>query len=200
MKPFAYAVVLISTTLLLAGCSSGDDDDTRVFPAAEKTVDATDTPPPPSLPPPPPLPAPPASDSGGVESSAGPSEPNRPVEPPAAASSSPAAPQPATPRTPAGQPSIRLSAGVALPQTTPSGTVMSFSVDYRFIRGGPDPSAQYYWVVQRARGSPGRLPVRLAPSSTLRVFVRKWRVQDGPFQSHIEDGRGNRLCRSVALR
>lgn len=43
---------------------------------------------------------------------------------------------------------VKLSAGVALPQSLPDGTVMTFSVDYRFRAEAPDAAAQYVWIIQ----------------------------------------------------
>jgi hypothetical protein len=43
----------------------------------------------------------------------------------------------------ANQPAIQLSAGVALPQTGPDGTLMSFSVDYAFLQGEPVPKTMF---------------------------------------------------------
>jgi len=96
--------------------------------------------------------------------------------------------------------SIQLSAGTALPQTLPDGTAMGFSVDYQFTEGRPDPSARYFWVIERTQGSPARQPVRLEARGTLQGFVNDFRPEHGPFQAHLEDARGNRLSPTVPLR
>lgn len=83
------------------------------------------------------------------------------------------------------EPPIKMSAGVALPQTGPTGTLMSFSVDYRFREGGPDAAAKYVWVVERSKGEPHRQPVQLNSSGNLRTFLPEWRPEEGPFRSHI---------------
>ena len=133
------------------------------------------------------------------------SRPGPPVSPPVArpVTSPPAVPPP--PRTTAGStasevPAIRLSAGVALPQTGPTGILMSFSVDYKFTAGEPNPTSPYVWVIQRAKGGPARVGVRLGQKGTLPVLIGGWRPEQGPFQSHIEDASGNRLSRSISLR
>lgn len=101
---------------------------------------------------------------------------------------------------PAQQPSVRLSAGVALPQTLPTGTGMSFSVDYRFEQGQPDPSTRYLLVIERSRGEPLRQPVNLRNEGNLGGLVPGWRPEEGPFQAHVEDRDGRRLSRSISLR
>lgn len=97
----------------------------------------------------------------------------------------------AAPRTeslpPAQQPPIKLSAGVALPQTGPTGTLMSFSVDYQFTQGGPDPTAKYVWVIKRSQGDPYQRPVQLNSKGTLQTLIPGWRPEEGPFQSHIAE-------------
>jgi len=96
--------------------------------------------------------------------------------------------------------SVQLSAGVALPQTLPDGTVMSFSVDYQFVGGQPDPNAAYAWVIERSQGAPSRQSVKLSPRGTLQGFVAEFRPEQGPFQTYIEDGRGTRVSPTVPLR
>lgn len=93
---------------------------------------------------------------------------------------------PATASTPPAAPAIRLSAGVALAQTLPDGTAMGFSVDYRFVQGGPDSSTRYVWVIQPASGQPTVVPVELEPSGTLQTFT-KFRPEHGPFQCFLAE-------------
>ena len=103
---------------------------------------------------------------------------------------SPTAPGP----TPGQQMSIDLSAGTALPQTGPEGIMMGFSVDYQFVQGQPQPSAPYFWVIERGGNrAPARIPVTLKPKDNLSKFINGWRPEEGPFQSHIEDSSGRRL-------
>ena len=94
---------------------------------------------------------------------------------------------------------IRLATGVALAQTGPDGTLMSFSVDYQFTAGEPN-AAGYVWVIERAQGAPARQPVRLARQGTLPALIPGWRPEEGPFRSHIEDPSGNRLSASIEMR
>lgn len=96
------------------------------------------------------------------------------------------------------QPPIRLSAGVALPQTGPDGTLMSFSVDYRLVQG--DPAPEYVWVIERAKGVPARQKVKLGRQGNLPILLPGWRPEEGPFHTHIEDGAGKRLSESLPLR
>jgi hypothetical protein len=95
---------------------------------------------------------------------------------------------------------IRLSAGVALPQTLPDGTVMSFSIDYQFTQGQPDPAAGYFWVIERSQGPALRQPVKLSAQGTLPAIVPDFRPEQGPFQTYLEDARGVRLSATVPLR
>ena len=95
---------------------------------------------------------------------------------------------------------IDLSAGVALPQTGPEGTMMTFSVDYQFTQGEPHPSATFFWVIERAKGAPAKIAVRLKSKDNLStVFVTGWRPEQGPFQSHIQDAAGRRISDVVPL-
>ncbi len=96
--------------------------------------------------------------------------------------------------------SIHLSMGVALAQTLPTGTEMGFSVDYQVQRGWPQPTTDYFWVIERARGAPFRTPVRLRHGGdNLATFV-PWRQSDGPFESHLEDASGKRISQSLLMR
>ena len=111
-----------------------------------------------------------------------------------------AEPQEASPQTSA----IRLSAGVALPQTGPTGRLMSFSIDYQFTHGGPTPEVRYVWVIERTKGKPAAQLVRLKDKGTLRAFIPGWRPEEGPFQTYVEelakDGSRRRISRAVSLR
>jgi hypothetical protein len=88
---------------------------------------------------------------------------------------------------------------VALPQTGPEGTLMSFSVDYEFTDGVPSASG-YVWVIERAHGKPLRQPVKLSKQGNLPILLNGWRPEDGPFQIHMEDLGGKRLSASIELR
>lgn len=77
---------------------------------------------------------------------------------------------------------------------------MGFSVDYQFANGRPDPSTEYWWVIQTGDGRPLKKPVRLQSKGTLEDFVQQLRPDNGPFQTHIEDQRGTRLSESLAFR
>ena len=116
-------------------------------------------------------------------------QPARPSSPPP-----PAAPQRRT------GPSIRLSAGVALPQSLPTGTAMGMSVEYSFTAGQPQPSLSYVWVIESAKADPVRQPVQLSRSGTLQSFFTQLRPEHGPFHAHIEGSDGTRLSESLSLR
>jgi len=210
------AVLAVSIVLFAVGCSPDDRNATGhghggAGSASDRTVLPTTESPP--LPPPPP-PPPPASGAGGER--AGPipvpetasKQPASPPVPRPQPASAPAtvlqAPGPTTPARSARvgrQPSsIRLSGGVALAQTLPTGTAMGFSVDYQFAQGGPNSSSRYLWVVEPSKGPPAKMDVRLQERGTLQTFVLQLRPEHGPFKSHIEDGNGSRLSRSIPLR
>ena len=97
-------------------------------------------------------------------------------------------------------PSISLSAGVALPQSLPTGTAMGISVDYTFTIGQPRPSLAYVWVIEAANADSVKQSVQLNLSGTLQQFFTQLRPQHGPFHTHIESSDGTRLSRSMSLR
>jgi hypothetical protein len=93
---------------------------------------------------------------------------------------------------------IKLSAGVALPQTGPEGILMSFSVDYE-LQGAPG-TTPYVWVIDRGQGVSAKRPVRLTKKQgNLIILIPGWRPTDGPFQTHLEDKTGKQLSASVEL-
>jgi hypothetical protein len=107
------------------------------------------------------------------------------------------APQPS----PSAGPAIKLSAGVALPQSLPTGTAMGFSVDYRFTQGGPGTVSRCVWVIEASRADqPVRQDVQLQTEGTLQMFVPQWRPEHGPFRCHIESASGQQLSDSMPLR
>lgn len=121
--------------------------------------------------------------------------PANPPEPP----SLPASPPPARPPQSPAAPAIDLSAGVALPQSLPTGTAMGMSVDYVFTAGEPLPSQRYVWVIEPAMGDPLRQPVQLSSRGTLQAFFPRLHPRNGPFRTHIESPDGSRVSASVSL-
>ncbi len=95
---------------------------------------------------------------------------------------------------------VQLSAGVALPQTLPTGTAMGFSVDYRWVEGQPDPRIRYFWVIEPAGAPPIRQPVQLEQQGTLQGFALELRPEHGPFQTYLADPRGQPISPRVPLR
>lgn len=81
--------------------------------------------------------------------------------------------------------SIRLSAGTALPQTGPEGTLMGFSVDYRVLQGRPEPTSKFVLVVSGNGGKSVQQPLILKPEGTVEFFTPRLRPEDGPFSAHI---------------
>ncbi|MFH1265623.1 MAG: hypothetical protein ABIK89_07830 [Planctomycetota bacterium] len=195
-----YAAVLLAMCLFLAGCA-GDYEVASDYgsggnappPSEQAAPPTTDSPPAaPSAPE-----STPASSPGDEVSGGPPASPPPPAPVPPAAAGPPATVPMGTSR----QPSIKLSAGVALPQSLPTGTAMGFSADYRFTGGRPSPSSRYFWVIEPAKGEPVRMEVKLNDEGTLPpTFVPSFRPENGPFRTHVEDGYGNRLSPSLPLR
>lgn len=109
------------------------------------------------------------------------------------------------PRTNASGPQVKLSAGVALGQTTLEGTVMMFSVDYRFLNDArPQEGMRYAWVIEPGQGEPLEQEVQLRRQSTLQAIVPQWRPENGPFICHIDelspDGTRRTISERYALR
>ncbi len=176
MQRWFHIALLSSLAFTMAGCSDSTSPP-RPTPAAlvEKPVP----------PPPPPPPPPPSQDTTKVATEKQPAPPAPPQTPPAA------------------RPSIQLSTGVALAQTGPNGTLMSFSVDYEYSPGEADTSSGQVWVIERAHGASARVPVQLSTQAghpSLQTLIDRWRPEDGPFQSHLEDRRGNRISESIEMR
>lgn len=115
-------------------------------------------------------------------------------------------PRPSKPAQPGGSPTrptadtIRLSTGVALAQTLPTGTAMGFSVEYEFVNHAPSGTANLIWVIESGNGKAVRQRVQMAARGTLEGFVPQFRPEDGPFNTYIEDGSGNQLSKSLPLR
>lgn len=186
MQQLFHAGILLSFTLWLTGCSD------RAGPGPNPETDTSASQPSRPAPPPPvpPQPSPPVGAAGSVST-------GQTVAQPQPSSTMPGVsrPQPSS----AGQQPIRLATGVALPQTGPEGILMSFSIDYEFTEGEPS-SSGYVWVIERAHGSSARQPVKLTKQGNLPILINGWRPEDGPFQTHIEDPRGNLLSASIELR
>jgi hypothetical protein len=99
---------------------------------------------------------------------------------------------------------VHLSAGVALAQTLPNGTAMSFSVDYQFRDGSPNPSNKYFWVIEGKGGKSWPFAVQLANSGNLPLIAPSLRPEAGPFSSHIieitPDGSQRKISKSISMR
>lgn len=152
----------------------------------------------PPLPPPPPgapLPQAPAPDQARMTNPF-----DRPEAVPAASPvpTSAAKPtySPTEPTTSASKPSIRLSVGIALPQTLPDGTQIGVSVDYK-LTGTLNPSAKYVWVIQSRQGETA-MEVQLKPQGgNLAGFLPiAIRPEDSPFKAWIDEvsTSGSRVC------
>ncbi|MHB1035079.1 MAG: hypothetical protein ACYC35_10355 [Pirellulales bacterium] len=167
--------------LLLVTLFSGCDQASG--PAPPKPAPAT------SAAPPPPTPV--------TQSAAGQPQP-APTTTTTPSGASASAPQPTPTTAQTAGPLIQLSAGVALPQTGPEGTFMSFSVDYQFTQGAPGPTNRYVWVIAPAQGNPMEEPATLQAQGTLQVFTPRLRPENGPFRAHLEQLGGQPPRRTVS--
>ena len=86
------------------------------------------------------------------------------------------------------KPSIRLSVGLALPQTLPDGTQVGVSVDYKITAGKLNSAAKYVWVIESRQGETA-MEVQIAPqggnlASFLPISIRPG---DSPFRARIDE-------------
>lgn len=81
--------------------------------------------------------------------------------------------------------SIHLSAGVAVPQSLPIGTVMAMSVDYS-VDARLNPSSRYVWVIKSAAGET-LSEVKLDNSGNLSAFFEQLKPEHRPFSARIEE-------------
>ena len=88
---------------------------------------------------------------------------------------------------PGGEFPIQLSAGTALPQTAPDGTVMSFSVDFQADGYQSQGSVRCVLVIQRGDGQRVDQPVQISARGTWVSVVPNWKPEEGPFQAHVEE-------------
>jgi hypothetical protein len=190
---FIFASIFLAFTWL-TGCSE-EPPPVRTQPAGSPKANADPKPAPAPAPAPAPVPVAERSPS---------SEVTVPASTPTANSVSNEPAKPADvgnpqAKAPASGKKIKLSAGVALPQTMPEGAAMSFSVDYRFTEGLPA-ATPYVWVIERSWGEPAKVPVTLDDrEGNLMTFVPQWRPNEGPFQAHLEDNQGRLLSDTVEL-
>lgn len=98
---------------------------------------------------------------------------------------------------------VGLSAGTALPQSLPTGTTMSFSVDYTLRKQPAGSLVQYFWVIQRTTGPAVSIPVQLKARGNLVKLVPGWRPEHGPFRGYIAvrtaSGQIQQISRMVPL-
>jgi hypothetical protein len=108
-------------------------------------------------------------------------------------------PSPGTPL----QVAVQLSAGVALPQSLPTGTAMAMSVDYVVQGTLPTDAKQVVWVIESAQGSVD-VPVTLAAQGNLMTFVTVMKPEQGPFHSYLavvfSDGRKEAISAKADMR
>lgn len=92
---------------------------------------------------------------------------------------------------------VDLTLPVSLPQTGPTGTVMSFGVEYRLLPDAPRDQT-FVWIIRSQTGKVFRLDgLRLEQQGNLMTIVAEWRPEDGPFSSWIEDSMGRPVSRKL---
>jgi hypothetical protein len=139
-----------------------------------------------------PAPAPPIAQPAGVPATGVPSDAQ--VPPAGAVAQVPGATTPtAVPvATALSATQVSLSAGVALPQSLPQGTVMGFSVDYEFSGGGPVSGRRYLMVIQPRGGTAAEVEFQPAASGNWTAFVPELGPNQAPFTAQVvelaEDG------------
>ncbi len=82
-------------------------------------------------------------------------------------------------------PRVKLSAGVALPQSLPTGTAMGFSVDYAFETGTPPRNVRFLWVIQPSKGKAIEKAIRPRSKGTQRTFAKDSKPEQGPFECYF---------------
>jgi hypothetical protein len=99
---------------------------------------------------------------------------------------------PATPATPpasspapAQVPFINLSAGIAVPQSLPTGTAMAISVDYE--RYAELKTSSRYALVVKSNAGEIATEVKLESSGNLSVFIQQFKPEHRPFTARIEE-------------
>jgi hypothetical protein len=75
--------------------------------------------------------------------------------------------------------------GVAMAQTLPEGSAMGFSLEYQIISGGPQPSADYEWVIEPPDGRPWTTRISLQNGGNLNTFVTEWPPNPGTYTTYI---------------
>ena len=87
---------------------------------------------------------------------------------------------------------VILKNAVSLPQSLPTGTAMSFSVDYMIRTGDPERSSKFVWILQRTDKQQHAITIpQLQNSDTLQTFVFEWKSREGPFDSYLEEVKAN---------
>ena len=96
---------------------------------------------------------------------------------------------PATPSTSSPAPTperfIHLSAGIAVPQSLPVGTVMAISVDYE--RYAELKTSSRYALVVKSTAGEIVSEVKLEPEGNLSVFIQQFKPDHRPFTARIEE-------------
>jgi hypothetical protein len=146
--------------------------------------------------PPPPPPPPPGEEATTSAASLSPAVANPPTNPVAPKPALPTDADP-TPSASTAKPFIKLSVGIALPQTLPDGTQVGVSVDYKLLKPSLNSSAKYYWVIESRQGETA-MEVQLKPQGgNLAGFLPlEIRPGDSPFKARIDEitTSGSRVC------
>jgi hypothetical protein len=175
-------VLLVTAVLVLTGCDPP--------PSAQSAqgVIAGVVPKPPAPPPPPPPPGEKAATPAASLSPANPAAPTDQVTNPVAARRVETPAVDPTPSNSAAKPFIKLSVGIALPQTLPDGTQVGVSVDYKLLKPNLNSAAKYFWVIESVKGEIA-MEVHIKPEGgNLAAFLPlEIRPGDGPFSARIDE-------------
>lgn len=183
MSPRFFTLVSIAAALVLTGCEPPS------VAQSAKGVITSDGPPKPPVPPPPPPPPPGEEATTPAISPAAANPEQNPV------ARNPVAPRPVettalqtTPSATAAKPFIKLSVGIALPQTLPDGTQVGVSCDYKLLKPTLNSSAKYLWVIESAKGEIA-MEVQIKPQGgNLAGFLPlEIRPGDSPFKARIDE-------------
>ncbi len=98
----------------------------------------------------------------------------------------------------------QLSAGMALPQSLPTGTALGMSVDYVLLETLPTAAVQAVWVIESAQAGNAEVPVRLAAQGNLMTFITNMKPEHGPFHSYLavvfSDGHREPISPQIEMR
>jgi hypothetical protein len=76
--------------------------------------------------------------------------------------------------------------GVALPQSLPSGSAMTFGLQYHVASGALDPANNYEWVIEPPHGIAWKQQVTLERQGELNALISEWPPETGDYTTYIQ--------------